>query len=32
MRQEVMLAGGHEVFLGDPPFSPHLTIDSAKNE
>ena len=29
---QVLLAGGHVVFLGDLPFSPLLTIDSAQNE
>ena len=29
---QVLLAGGQVVFLGDLPFSPHLTIDSAQNE
>ena len=28
----VLLADGQVVFLGDLPFSPHLTIDSAQNE
>ena len=28
---QVLLAGGHVVFLGDLPFSPHHTIDSAQN-
>ena len=29
---QVLLAGGQVVFLGDLPFSAHLTIDSAQNE
>ena len=29
---QVLLAGGHVVFLGDLPFSPHLVTDSAQNE
>ena len=29
---KVLPAGGQVVFLGDLPFSPHLTIDSAKYE
>ena len=29
---QVLLAGGQVVFLGDLPFSTHLTIDSAQNE
>ena len=29
---QVLLAGGQLVFLGNLPFSPHLTIDSAQNE
>ena len=28
-RSQVLLAGGQVVFLGDPPFSPHLPIDAA---
>ena len=29
---QVLLAGGQLVFLGDLPFSPHLTINLAQNE
>ena len=29
---QVLLAGGQVVFLGDLPFSPHLSNDSAQNE
>ena len=29
---KVLLAGGQVVYLGDIPFSHHLTIDSAQNE
>ena len=29
---KVLLASGQVVFLGDLPFSPHLSIDSAQNE
>ena len=29
---QVLLAGGQVDFIGDLPFSPHLTIDSAQNE
>ena len=29
---QVLLAGGQVFFLGDLPFLPHLTIDSAQNE
>ena len=29
---QFLLAGGQVVFLGDPPVSPYLTIDSAQNE
>ena len=29
---QVLLADGQEVFLGDLPFLPHLTIDSAQKE
>ena len=28
---QVLLAGGQVVYLGDLPFSPNLTIDSAQN-
>ena len=30
--RQVLLAGVQVFFLGDLPFSPHLTIDSAQNE
>ena len=29
---QVLLAGGQVFFLGDLPFSPHITTDSAQNE
>ena len=29
---QVLFADGQVVFLGDLPFLPHLTIDSAQNE
>ena len=29
---QVLLVGGQVVFLGDLPFSPHLTTDLAQNE
>ena len=29
---QVLLAGSQVFFLGDLPFSPHLTIDLAQNE
>ena len=29
---QVLLASGQVVILGDLPFSPHLTTDSAQNE
>ena len=28
----VLLAGDQVFFLGDLPFSPHLTVDSVQNE
>ena len=31
MRSQILLAGGQVFFLGDLPFSPHLTIGSAQN-
>ena len=30
--RQVLFVGGQEVFLGNLPFLPHLTIDSAENE
>ena len=29
---QALLAGGQVVFLGDLPFSPHLTTDLAQNK